>query len=152
MMKLVKNILLIIISISFFGQVAEAQIRKTATIEKVGNFKGVLLDKVEIAGDEIYRLHLPSATNVGLTDPMILLIGTKEEMLKNLKDFLSLLYDSQRGDIFEFECAGQNYMMCFRHGGGSRWFDIQEQYSSIVVGRLFDRVIKAILKYYDSEE
>lgn len=152
-MKLFRFILLFAVSISFFGQAAEAQIRKAASIEKVGNFKGVILDKVEINGDEIYRLCLPEVSStIHTTDSMILLIGTKDEMIVNLKDFLSLLYSSQRGDIFEFECAGKSYVMHFRHGGGSRWFDVYEHYNSIVAGRLFDRVIKAILKYYDSEE
>ena len=58
-----------------------------------------------------HNLQLDRRNNLTLsfcTNPSFEVGGISTGIV-NLKDFLSLLYSSQRGDIFEFECAGKSY-------------------------------------------
>lgn len=147
-MKHSKTNLLIIILMSILTQSANAQLRKAASIENVGMFGGVLLSRVESYGDTTYRLHLPA----GYADPVIFVIGSKKEMVLNINDLFVTLSSAERGDMFEFECDGYRYHLYFRRGGGSKWYDVYEEQDNVVAGRLFDRVLKAILKHYSIEE
>lgn len=149
-MKFIKRFFLIVTAVVVLTQTANAQLRKTATIENIGYFKGVLLSKVEISGDEIYRLHLPP--DKSYSDPIVLILGTEDEMILNLKDLFMALSNAERGDIFDFESTGESYTLQFRNAGGSKWFDVYENNNNFVAGRLFDRTIKAILRYYNSLE
>ncbi len=148
-MNLVKRFV-ILIAVVLLTQMANAQLRKAATIENVGYFKGVLLSKVEISGDEIYRLHLPP--DKSYSDPIVLILGTEDEMILNLKDLFAALSNAERGDIFDFESTGKSYSLHFRNAGGSKWFDVYEDNNNFVAGRLFDRTIKALMRYYGLEE
>ena len=144
-MKHSKAILLIIILMTILTQSANAQLRKAASIENVGMFRGVLLSRVESYGDTTYRLHLPA--DKSYADPVIFVVGSRKEMILNINDLFMALSNAERGDIFDFECDGYRYHLHFRSGGGSKWYDVYEEHDNIVAGRLFDRVLKAILKH-----
>ena len=146
-MNFTKKLLLVILSICALTQISEAQLRKTAAVQKVGTFAGATLFKTEIEDIEIYQLSLPTVNSYN--ERVVLILGTKNEMLSNLSDLSTALQTSKRGDMFEYKCAGQNYKLYFRQGGGSKWFDVYEEYDNIATGRLFDRILYRLLKHYD---
>ncbi len=148
MMVPVKKIFLILIALMSLKQTADAQLIKAASVDNVGMFGGVLLSRVESYGDTTYRLHLPAS----YADDVIFVVGSMDEMILNVKDLYAALSSAERGDIFDFECDGYRYHLYFRRGGGSKWYDVYEEHDNIVAGRLFDRVLKAILKHYSIEE
>lgn len=90
-----------------------AQLRKSSETEKIKSFTNgsVTLYKSTVDGIEVYSVSLPN-NNSKLFDRVILLLGNKEEMLSNLKDFDTALSEGKKGEAFDFQHPGVT-MICF---------------------------------------
>lgn len=139
--------------------VSNAQLKKSSEIEKVRSFtngtvtlfKTTIIDDFELLNDtiEIYAVKLPNVSTYH--SPVVLYLGAKEDMLKNLQDFSDALNNGKKGESFEFDVLNQKYYLSFGKVLGQRCFLVSEPYSSSNdYGRFFKSTIDDIIEYFNN--
>ncbi|MBO7225052.1 MAG: hypothetical protein J6V35_04000, partial [Bacteroidales bacterium] len=96
---------------------------------------------------EIYSLTIRN--NSKYYKKIVLFLGTKDEMLKNIQDLSEALANGKNGVNFEFSAWGQDYHLVYRNVLlGGVCFDISTPGStSSNFGRFYKMTIDDILKY-----
>ena len=125
-----------------------AQLKKTAKIEKVKSFTAgsVALNKTSLDGVEVYSVTLPN--NSKYHQPIVLFLGNKDEMIKNLQDLSDALEEGEKGEVFDFSACGKNYQLSFSRTLGQKCFKIWEPINtSNDFGRFFKATIDDILEF-----
>ena len=128
-----------------------SQLKKVAHVEKVKSFTtgSVILNKTTVDSISFYSVTLKN--NSTYYGNVIFHLGTKNEMLKNLRDLSSVLEKGKKGDIFEFSAAKTDYILSFDKVMGQRCFKVSKPYSSSDdFGRLYKATIDDIIKYFDN--
>ena len=131
--------------------VSNAQLKKTAEIEKVRTFTTgtVTLLKTTIEDVELYAVSLPN--NSKYYNNVVLWLGNKEEMLTNLNAFSETLGNGKKGEVFEFTSCGYEYTFSYRTVFGQRCFKVSEPFStSQDFGNLYKTTVDDIIKYFDN--
>lgn len=131
-----------------------AQLRKTSESEKVKSFTNgsVTLYKTIVEEQEVYSVSLRN-NNSKLFDNVILFLGNKEEMLKNLKDFDEALENGKKGESFEFSACGQKYQLLYHKVLGQICFKVYEEFNSTEdFGMFFKATILDITNYFKEEQ
>lgn len=149
----IDRFLLLTLCIFICGITGNAQLRKSATVEKVKTFtnSSVRLDKSIIDDEDIYSVTLKN--NSKYFEPIILFLGTKDDMLKNLEDFSAALEEGKKGEIFEFQSCGQKYQLTFHKVLGQRCFKVWEEHNvQSDYGNFYKATIDDILKYFNLEK
>lgn len=133
-----KGLLIALMLIFATPFVVNAQLKKSSEIEKVRSFtngtvtlfKTTIIDDFELLNDtiEIYAVKLPNVSTYH--SPVVLYLGTKENMLINLQDFSDALNNGKKGESFEFDVLNQKYYLSFGKVLGQRCFLVSEPYSS----------------------
>lgn len=139
---------LIVLALIFMQTIGYAQLRKTATMEKLITINiAEHLYKTEIDGVELYSLVLPN--NSKYYNPVMLSLGTYREMITNLKDFSAAIDAGQKGEIFEFQCLGDKYQLVFHRVLGQKCFKVYREHSvSSDYGNLYKYTTDKILEYF----
>ena len=137
-----------------FPVCVNAQLKKTSSTEKVKSFTNGsvgLFKSVTAEGITIYSVSLRN--NSRYLDNVVLHLGNREEMIKNLKDFSMALADGKKGDHFDFSACGVDYSLSFDKVLGQRCFDVSKPYSiSSDYGRFFKATIDDIIKYFNESQ
>lgn len=131
-----------------------AQLRKSSETEKIKSFTNgsVTLYRSTVDGIEVYSVSLPN-NNSKLFDRVILLLGNKEEMLSNLKDFDTALSEGKKGEAFDFSASGSNYDLFYDKVLGQVCFKVYEEFSTTTdFGRFYKATILDILEYFSKSE
>ena len=148
-MKNLKYLVIIITFLFVNNGTVYAQLKKTSEIEKVKSFTNgsISLYKTKTDLGEIYSVTIPN--NSKYYKNIVLFLGTKDEMLKNLQDLSEALANGKKGDNFEFSVWGQDYHLVYRdYLLGGVCFDISTPGStSSNFGRFYKMTIDDILKY-----
>ncbi len=129
-----------------------AQLKKTAKIEKVKSFTNgsVVLSKTILDGIEVYSVTLPN--NSKYHQPIVFYLGSKDEMIKNLRDLSEALEVGEKGEVFDFSACGQEYHLSFSRTLGQKCFKIWEPINiSSDYGRFFKATMDDILEYFSKE-
>ncbi|WFE86165.1 hypothetical protein [Parabacteroides chongii] len=108
-----------------------AQLKKVAKIEKVKSFTNgsVALNKTIIDEVEVYSVTLPN--NSKYHQPIVFFLGSKDEMIKNLKDLSEALETGTKGEVFDFTVCGKKYQLSFSRSLGQKCFKITGAYKCI---------------------
>lgn len=147
------RIILLATYLSIFGVTCNAQLRKSVTVEKVKTFTNgsVRLNKSIIEEDEVYSVTLKN--NSRYFEPIVLFLGTKDEMLTNLKDLSAALEEGKKGEIFDFQSCGQNYQLTFHKVLGQRCFKVWEEHNvQSDFGNFYKSTIDDIIEYFNKKE
>ena len=156
-----KGLLIALMLIFATPFVVNAQLKKSSEIEKVRSFtngtvalfKTTIIDDFELLNEtiEIYAVKLPNVSTYH--SPIVLYLGTKENMLKNLQDFSDALNNGKKGESFEFDVLNKKYYLSFGKVLGQRCFLVSEPYSSSNdYGRFFKSTIDDIIEYFKKVE
>lgn len=153
-MRITKTVILLLAMMMALPIDVQAQLRKTSNTEKVKSFTNgsVTLYKSVIEGGIIdYAVSLRN--NSRYLDNVVLHLGNKEEMIKNLKDFSMALADGKKGDHFDFSASGVDYSLSFDKVLGQKCFIVSKTYSiSSDYGRLYKATIDDIIKYFNEKQ
>lgn len=153
-MKIFRIIFLLIAVIMSSTTDMYSQLRKVenaAHVEKVKSFTtgSVILYKTTVDSISLYSVTLKN-NNSTYNENVIFHLGTKDEMLKNLRDLSSALEEGKKGDVFEFSASKNDYILSFDKMLGQRCFRVSKPHSSSDdFGRLFKSTIDDIIKYFD---
>lgn len=150
-MKSVKFLVVIIFACLGYGQ-SYAQLKKTAEIEKVKSFTNgsVALFKTKTDGGEFFAVKL--SNNSKYFNDIVLYLGNKDEMLKNLKELSEALEQGKKGDVFDFTACGKEYQLSYGKVLGQVCFKVSTPLSaSNDFGRFFKSTIDDIIEYYHEE-
>jgi chloramphenicol O-acetyltransferase len=151
-MKQIKFILTLL-AFLFVVSPAEAQLKKSASVEKVKTFTTGSVPLYKFALDDVDVYSVTLKNNSRNFEPIVLFLGTKEEMISNLKDLSAALNDGKKGDIFEFESCGRKYHMSFHNVIGQKCFKVWEENNiQSDYGTFFKSTIDDILKYFEKED
>ena len=129
-----------------------AQLKKVAKIEKVKSFTNgsVALNKTIIDEVEVYSVTLPN--NSKYHQPIVFFLGSKDEMIKNLKDLSEALETGTKGEVFDFTVCGKKYQLSFSRSLGQKCFKIWEPINvSNDYGRFFKATMDDILEYIENK-
>lgn len=129
-----------------------AQLKKVAKIEKVKSFTNgsVALNKTIIDEVEVYSVTLPN--NSKYHQPIVFFLGSKDEMIKNLKDLSEALETGTKGEVFDFTVCGKKYQLSFSRSLGQKCFKIWEPINvSSDYGRFFKATMDDILEYIENK-
>ena len=134
-MKTIKLFLLLLAMLTALPNSLQAQLKKTANVEKVKSFTNgsVTLFKTTLAsGGVVYSVTLRN--NSKYLDDIVLFLGNKEDMIKNLNDF---------------SANGSDYYLAFDKVLGQKCFRVSEP-NSITdnYGRFFKATIDSIIEYF----
>lgn len=130
-----------------------AQLKKIAKIEKIKFFTNgsVVLNKTIIDGNEAYSVTLPN--NSKYHKPIVLFLGNKKEMMKNLSDLSEALDVGEKGEVFDFSACGKDYQLSFGRILGLKCFKVWESMNiSSDFGSFFKATIEDILEFYLEED
>lgn len=130
-----------------------AQLKKVAKIEKVKSFTNgsVALNKTIIDEVEVYSVTLPN--NSKYHQPIVFFLGSKDEMIKNLKDLSEALETGTKGEVFDFTVCGKKYQLSFSRSLGQKCFKIWEPINvSSDYGRFFKATMDDILEYIENKK
>lgn len=137
--------------------VSNAQLKKSSDLERIKSFTNgsVSLYKSTIIGEasndtiEIYLVTL--FNNSRYYDNVVLFLGEKEDMLKNLQDFSDALKNGKKGESFEFDVWGHKYILSYRLVLGQRCFKVSTPNSSSHdFGNFFKSTIDDIIEYFNN--
>lgn len=129
-----------------------AQLKKVAKIEKVKSFTNgsVALNKTIIDEVEVYSVTLPNKSKYH--QPIVFFLGSKDEMIKNLKDLSEALETGTKGEVFDFTVCGKKYQLSFSRSLGQKCFKIWEPINvSSDYGRFFKATMDDILEYIENK-
>ena len=129
-----------------------AQLKKVAKIEKVKSFTNgsVALNKTIIDEVEVYSVTLPNNSKYHQT--IVFFLGSKDEMIKNLKDLSEALETGTKGEVFDFTVCGKKYQLSFSRSLGQKCFKIWEPINvSSDYGRFFKATMDDILEYIENK-
>ncbi len=129
-----------------------AQLKKTATIEKVKSFTNgsVTLTKTMTEYGDAYSVVL--CNNSKFHDSVIFLLGDKETAIKNLQELSEALKSAKNGEYFDFEVMGTTYSLAYSTTFGQKCFKIWEPNSiSSDFGRLYKATIDDIIKFFTKQ-
>lgn len=153
-MRIIKTFLLLIAMVMALPMCVNAQLKKTSSTEKVKSFTNGsvgLFKSVTAEGIIIYSVSLRN--NSRYLDNVVLHLGNKEEMIRNLKDFSMALADGKKGDHFDFSACGVDYSLSFDKVLGQKCFDVSKPYSiSSDFGRLYKATIDDIIKFFSETQ
>ena len=153
-MKTIKLYLLLLAMLTALPISLQAQLKKAANVEKVKSFTNgsVTLYKTTTEyGGVFYYVSLRN--NNKYLDNIVLYLGIKDDMLKNLNDFSAALRDGKKGDHFNFSANGSDYYLAFDKVLGQKCFRVSEPYSiSDSYGYFFKATIDSIIKYFRKME
>ncbi len=142
------RIALIILILASSYSVSYAQLKKTAEIETVKYFSQGSVALRRVLTEDVYYYCVVLKNNSQYFDPVVLWLGNKADMLKNLRDLSIALENGKKGECFEFSAVGEDYNLYYRRVLGQKCFEVHERISvSNDFGRLFKVTIDAILKY-----
>ncbi len=130
-----------------------AQLRKTANIEKVKSFTNgsVVLNRTTADSTSIYSVTLRN--NSKYHESIVFFLGNKEDMIKNLNDLSDALKSGKKGDTFEFSSIGEKYHLSYDKVLGQVCFRIRKPHSiSSDFGRLYKATIDDIIAYFEKED
>lgn len=144
--------ILILLAAAFVVLPTEAQLKKSASVEKVKTFSNGSVPLYKSVLDDVVVYSVTLKNNSRHFDPIVLFLGTKEEMISNLKDFSAALNDGKKGEIFEFECCGRKYEMSFHKVIGKKCFKVWEENNiQSDFGNFFKSTIDDILNFIEKE-
>ena len=129
---------------------ANAQLRKSSETERIKAFTNgsVTLFKSTTDMGEVYSVKLPNASKYH--SDVILFLGSKEVMLKNLNDLYEALECGKKGESFTFTACGQNYHLSYDKVIGQVCFRVCEEYSTNYdFGRFYQATISDIIEYFN---
>lgn len=152
-MKRIKALILIAILTVMPVTNSYAQIKKVANIEKVKSFTygSVVLNKTTIDSVAIYSVTLEN--NSSIHESIVLFLGNRDDMLKNLHDFSETLKNGKKGDVFDFTAAGTEYNLSYDKVLGQVCFKVSTPHStSSDFGRLLKKTIDDIIKFMEKKE
>lgn len=134
-----------------------AQLKKTAKIEKVKSFTigSVYLYKTTLEGAEVGAevYYVTLRNNSSYYQPIVLYLGNKDEMIKNLHDLSDALDKGKKGEVFDFSACGKNYHLSFSRAAGQKCFKVWEPIStSDDFGRFFKSTIDDILDFMEDTD
>lgn len=154
-MNLKKVLFLLAVIVLVFAPVtnSHAQLRKTAHTEKVKSFTNgsVILCKTTTPDSAtVYAVTL--SNNSRLHENIVLFLGDKEDMMKNLHDFSDALKEGKKGDSFDFTEMGIEYNLSYHKVLGQRCFKVWKPYStSSDYGLFFKITIDDIIEYMEKK-
>lgn len=138
---------LIVLALILMQTIGYAQLRKTATMEKVLTIMTEQVTKTNIGGKELYAISLRSSEKYH--DPIVFWLGTYEEMISNLKDFAVALDEGKKDEIFAYQNHGTKYTLVSYRVLGQKCFKVYEEYSSgKIYGTLSTYTINRMLEYF----
>ena len=146
-MKLYRALLSVLI-LACFQTVGFAQLRKVGKTEKILTITMAdHLYKDEIEGVEFYSLSLPNASKY--YNPVVLYLGTYQEMISNLKDLSAAIEAGEKGEVFDFQSCGFKYTLVFHRVIGQKCFKVYKEHStSSDYGNLYRYTTDRILEYF----
>lgn len=153
-MNYVKTFLLFLAMIVIFPICVNAQLRKTANIEKVKSFTNgsVPLNKTTTT-DSISIYSVTLRNNSKFHQDVVFFLGNKEDMIKNLEDLSTALKNGKKGDNFDFSANGVDYNLSYDKVLGQVCFRIHKSLStSTDFGRLYKVTIDDIIEYFSKPE
>lgn len=149
-MKTIKLYLLLLAMLTALPISLQAQLKKTANVEKVKSFTNgsvTLFKTTTASGGVVYSVTLRN--NSKYFDDIVLFLGNKEDMIKNLNDFSIALKEGKKGDHFDFSANGSDYYLAFDKVLGQKCFRVSEPYSiTDNYGRFFKATIDSIIEYF----
>lgn len=142
------RVLLSVLILACLQSIGFAQLRKSSKTEKILTITMAdHLYKTDIDGVEIYSLSLPNASKY--YDPVLLYLGTYQEMISNLKDLSAAIEAGEKGEIFDFQNSGFQYTLVFHRVIGQKCFKVYREHStSSDYGNLFRYTTDRILEYF----
>lgn len=150
MKKALLKLMFLFAVLCLFNIDSYGQLKKTGTVEKVKLFhngsvplcKSILNDP----SIEIYSVVLSNWSS--LYDDIVLCLGTKDELIKNLSDLSLALKDGEKGDVYEFSAWGQDYHLSYHKVLGDVCFKVRHTYSTNDdYGNFYKTTIDDILEY-----
>ena len=147
-MKFYRTLLCVLILVCL-QSIGFAQLRKSSKTEKIITINlAEYLCKTEIEGVELYSLSLPNAASK-YYDPVVLFLGTYQEMISNLQDLTTAMESGEKGEIFDFQSCGFQYTLVFHRVLGQRCFKVYKEHSTNSdYGNLFRSTTDRILEYF----
>lgn len=150
-MKQIRNIFIALL-LCVIPMTSYAQLKKTATIEKVKSFTNgsVTLTKTLTEHGDTYSVILRN--NSKFHDSVIFLLGDKKTTIKNLQDLSEALEKAKKGEYFDFEVMGTTYSLAYSTTLGQKCFKIWEPNSiSSDFGRLYKATIDDMIKFFTEQ-
>lgn len=146
-MKLCK-VLLGVFILACFQSTGFAQLRKSSKTEKLITINMAdHLYKTDIDGMEIYSLSLPNASKY--YEPVLLYLGTYQEMISNLKDLSAAIEAGEKGEIFDYQSSEFQYTLVFHRVLGQKCFKVYRKHSTNSdYGNLFKYTTDRILEHF----
>ena len=145
-----KSILFALVLTFAIPLVSNAQLKKLADNEKIRSFTNgsVGLFKTTIDDKEFYYVTL--LNNSRYYNHVVLYLGDKQEMLKNLEDFSETLKNGMKGETFEFQAGVFEYIFSYRTVLGQRCFKVNTPNSSSQdFGNFYKSTIDDIIEYFN---
>lgn len=153
-MNCIKTFLLSLAMIIIFPACINAQLRKTASIEKVKSFTNgsVILNKTTTT-DSVSVYSVTLRNNSKFHQDIVFFLGNKEDVIKNLEDLSTALKNGKKGDNFDFSAIGVDYKLSYDKVLGQVCFRIRKSLStSTDFGRLYKTTIDDIIGYLNKTE
>lgn len=146
------RVLLSVLILVCFQSIGFAQLRKTSKTEKIITINlAEHLCKTEVDDIEIYSLTLPNASKY--YEPVVLYLGTYQEMISNLQDLTTAMEAGEKGEIFDFQSCGFQYTLVFHRVLGQRCFKVYREHSvSSDYGNLYRYTTDRILEYFGEKQ